>query len=225
MLNWRDGMDPVMQTSVSGADCQLMYRADAMRRCKEGAEVLYGTNTIFIESRTLLEEWFSASPRIQHLVSPQHLQSVTSLELVWDGTLFDRDGNPYGIEEVESDRAFLSTTLEHIGAETLPNVRSLTLVFTHRLFFNTGWTPPDFIPQIDKMILQPAARAVARLPQPQARPVIMLLPHDAFVSLRSQGPHVIGLGEKLDRADGEWLVYPGPSVSDRTGEYYIHGSA
>lgn len=187
--------------------------------------MLYATNTIFIESKTLLEEWFSASPRIDRLVSPDHLQSVTSLELVWDGTLFDRDGNPYGIAEVEQDRAFVSTTLEHIGAATMPNVRSLTLVFLQRLFFHTDWTPSDFVSQVDELILQPVARAVARLPQPQTRPVILLLPPEVFCKLCLQGSHAIGLGTKRSRSDGEWLLYPGPATSDRQSEYYIHGSA
>ncbi|AEO70431.1 uncharacterized protein THITE_114873 [Thermothielavioides terrestris NRRL 8126] len=50
----------------------------------EGVEVLYATNTFFSESDALFDHLVCARPGARHLLLPERLASIKSLELRWE---------------------------------------------------------------------------------------------------------------------------------------------
>ncbi len=74
----------------------------------EGIDVLYSTNTFFLESTTLFDALFCpASHRAaQQLLLPHHLASITSLELRWELLLWGQinhwRGNPWTSDPLTS---------------------------------------------------------------------------------------------------------------------------
>jgi hypothetical protein len=189
----------------------------------EGIDVLYSTNTFFIESQAVLDALFYPGPRISHLILPERLATITSLELTWDLVLFgrvpnlepdhQRDFNPDHRRRV--DREKMATHLRCIG-DVCPNLNSLVLSFTEPLYSDGKVQPRLVLDEIDLVLLRPLAEAVVRLPRPQKRPVVVELPYNVFVDVCSAGYNqLLGLQPPIDKKyDGVWLQYPLPPRGD-----------
>ncbi len=95
----------------------------------EGIDVLYATNTFFLESTALFDALFCPT---QQLLLPRRLTGIASLELrcellLW-GQITHRRGNPWTSDPLTplcaaKGRAQLAAYLRYLG-ETFPNVRT-----------------------------------------------------------------------------------------------------
>lgn len=177
----------------------------------EGIYVLFSTNTFFIESQAILDALFCPGPHIHHLVPQERLASITSLELIWDLSLFGRLPNPEPDKPDHrraADRDRLATHLRRIG-DVCPNLTSLVLSFTEALYFGSAVKPRDALDEIDQVLLRPLADAVACLPR-QKWPVVVELPEKVFDAVRRAArDQLLGLQPPIDEQhDGVWLQYP-----------------
>jgi len=202
-----------------------------LRACRgafaEGLEVLYGTNTFFVESLALFDALFCPVPcrARQLLILPQRLASITSLELRWEVLLFGRlghqQGDPWTHLYADEGRAQVATHLRYLG-EAFSGVRMLVLSFGD--FYNDYSVRPALVlGEIDRVLLRPIADAVARLPQAQEQPVIVELPSNVFRDVHGDCAPGLGLeaekrGEEWGEGKGVWLRYPLPSSSAVQGE-------
>jgi hypothetical protein len=180
----------------------------------QGINVLYATNTFFIESQALLDALFSP-PRTHHLIPPQHLESITALELTWDLVLFGLLPGPTRDRRLENasarrraaDRAKV-LQLRNMGA-WFPNVRSLIVSFSEDLYRDATKQPILALEEIDRVLLRPLAEMAARLPQPLLHPLVVEIPHNVFYDIScTQGKRIIGLEEPFRDGHGLWLRYP-----------------
>jgi hypothetical protein len=174
---WSEGSVPNCAIGVVGwlLTCRQSY--------VEGIEVLYSTNT-FIESPVLFDALFCPGPRTRHLILPQRLASIASLELRWERDHFDpfsgeNQRGQVGADRRAVDRERLASYLRNLGG-TFPNLRRLVLY----VWQNFYW---DAIDQVDRVLLRPLADAVACLPWLQQQPVTIIveLPYNVFNQLRS----------------------------------------
>lgn len=158
----------------------------------EGINVLYSTNTFFIASQAVLDALFCPGPRTRHLILPERLATITSLELTWDLLLFGRlPSSSRNLQrDLESDRRRaadrqkMTSHLSRIG-DACPNLHSLVLTFTDALYLDWSVQPRLALEEINSLLLRPIAEAVMRLPRPQKRPVVVELPYNVFVDIRS----------------------------------------
>ncbi|KXX79364.1 hypothetical protein MMYC01_204702 [Madurella mycetomatis] len=169
-----------------------------LRACRQayakGIDVLYSTNTFFIESR---------------------LASITSLELRWEILLFGRDGQEPKSDE---DRAHLASQLGHL-CEAFANLRTLVLSFRDPLYCDFHIRPAQRLGEIDRVLLRPLAEASSRLPlRAQEQHVVVELPWNVFCDLNGLD-RVSGLaleaeqkGEEWGDGSGTWLRYPVPAA-------------
>ncbi|GAB1318068.1 hypothetical protein MFIFM68171_08278 [Madurella fahalii] len=155
--------------TVGALGCLLACR----QAYAEGIDLLYSTNTFFIESAALFDAWFCPVPRSRHLLLPQRLASITSLELRWRVLLFGRDNQEHRSDQ---DRAHLASHLRHLCA-AFPNLRTLVLSFSDLLYNDRRVRPAQALDEIDRVLLRPLAEAVARLPlRAQQQSVVVELP-------------------------------------------------
>ena len=200
----------------------------------EGIDVLYSTNTFFMESTALFDVLFCAGPRraSQPLLLPQRLASITSLELRWDvllwGWRYHQPGHPRSHIFADKGRAQVAAYLSHLG-DVFPNVRTLVLSFTDGLYSDFQARPARVLDEIDRLLLRPIADAVARLPQAQRQHVVVELPSTVFGDLNGvgKGPPGLGLevekkGEEWGDAQGDWLRYP---LCDASAAHSGHSDA
>ena len=186
----------------------------------EGIDVLYSTNTFFIESTALFDALLYAGPRRadQLLMLPQRLASITSLELRWNvllwGWRYHQPGHPRSHVFADKGRAQVAAYLSCLG-DVFPNVRTLVLSFTDDLYSDFQARPARALDEIDRLLLRPIADAVARLPQAQRQHVVVELPSAVFGDLNGtwKGPPGLRLevekrGEEWGDAEGDWLRYP-----------------
>ena len=186
----------------------------------EGIDVLYSTNTFFMESTALFDALLCAGPRraSQPLLLPQRLASITSLELRWNvllwGWRYHQPSHPQSHLFADKGRAQVATYLSHLG-DVFPNVRTLVLSFTDGLYSDFQARPARVLDEIDRLLLRPIADAVARLPQAHRQHVVVELPSTVFGDLNGtwKGPPGLGLevekrGEEWGDAKGNWLRYP-----------------
>ncbi|KAL2019270.1 hypothetical protein VTK56DRAFT_9814 [Thermocarpiscus australiensis] len=175
----------------------------------EDIEVLYSTNTFFIESPALFDTLFCPGPRTHHLLLPQRLASITSLELRWEVLLFGR----LPAHHADEDRAQLAAHLRHLD-DPFPNLRTLILSFSDHLYNDSRVRPAHALDHIDRVLLQPLADAISRLPpRVQQRHVVVELPSNVFCDLCIAGVQGLGLEVEQRRpawGDGKsvWLRYP-----------------
>jgi hypothetical protein len=95
----------------------------------EGVEVLYATNTFFSESDALFDHLVCARPGARHLLLPERLASIKSLELRWEVRLW---GSPLALHgdckahDTADNRPQLAAHLGRL-CNRFPNLRSLAL--------------------------------------------------------------------------------------------------
>lgn len=191
----------------------------------EGIDVLYSTNTYFIESQDLLDALFCPGPSIQHVILPERLATITSLELTWDIMLFgqlpsstqDRQNIIESDRVRTADREKVASHLRCIG-EFCPNLRRLVLSFTEGLYRDGRVQPRLVLDKIDHLLFRPIAEAVVGLPLPQKRPVVVELPYNVFVDLRHAAYNrLMGLEPPVESQYGDlWLRYPLPVKGEET---------
>jgi hypothetical protein len=202
-----------------------------------GIDVLYSTNTFFIESPALFDALFCPAPRTNQLLLPQCLAIITSLELRWDVLLFGKLPGPRGDPQAhlaEDGRAQVAAHLSYLG-DVFPNIRTLVLSFSGILYNDFQVRPAQVLNEIDCVLLRSIADAVARLPsQVQQQRVVVELPSNVFRDLNGDdGAPGLALeveerGQEWGHGKGVWLRYPlsapstvhpgkGKRVEDKTG--------
>ena len=144
-----------------------------------GIDVLYSTNTYFIESPALFDALFCPAPRKnQLLLLPQRLASITFLELRWDVLLFGKLPGPRGDPQThlaDEGRAQVAAHLSYLG-DGFPNIRTLVLSFLGILYNDFQVRPAQVLNEIHCVLLRSIADAVARLPsQVQQQHVVVEL--------------------------------------------------
>ena len=195
----------------------------------EGIDVLYSTNTFFLESTALFNVLFCPTPRrtTQQLLLPQRLASITSLELRWElllwGQITHQRGNLWTSDPLttplfaDKGRAQLAAYLCYLG-EAFPNLQTLVLAFTDSLYHDVQVRPVWALEEIDRLLLRPIADAIARLQHLQQQ-VVVELPSNVFDDLNGawtlKGSPSLGLevekrGVQWPSAPGktDWLRYP-----------------
>ncbi len=158
----------------------------------EGIDVLYSTNTFFLESTALFDALFCPAPHHAHqLLLPQRLASITSLELRWELLLWgkithSRDypwtSDPLTPLFADKGRAQLAVHLRYLG-EAFPNLRTLVLTFTDSLYHDAQVRPVWALDEINRLLLRPITDAVARLQHLQRQRVLVELPSNVFDDL------------------------------------------
>jgi hypothetical protein len=190
----------------------------------EAIDLLYSTNTFFIESDALLDNLVCPGPAARstnHLLLPERLARITSLELRWELLLFGQPSASWGkgfgaARNTEANRAKLTAQLFHL-CSTFPNLRSLVLSFSDPLYNVRVLQPAHALAEIDRVLLRPIADAVARLPlAAQRKRVVVELPSNVFCDLngiKHKGVPGLGMEEEqkereVDDGKGLWLRYP-----------------
>jgi hypothetical protein len=179
----------------------------------EGIDVLYSTNTFFIEGDALLSNLVCPDPALvgsRHLILPERLERITSLELRWKLLLFGDPYRPYRGREhtAAEDRAQLAADLRHL-CDPFPNLRRLVLSFSDPLYNDRRVRPRDTLDEIERVLLRPLADAVASLPLPvRQKGVLVELPTNVFEDLGILGLEREEKGYDVGNEKGIWLRYP-----------------
>jgi hypothetical protein len=179
----------------------------------EGIDVLYSTNTFFIEGDALLSNLVCPDPALgtsRHLILPERLGRITSLELRWRLVLFGDTWRPYRGREhnAAEDRALLAADLRHL-CDPFPNLRKLVLSFGDPLYNDDRVRPRDTLDEIERVLLRPLADAVAHLPLPlRQKGVLVELPTNVFGDLGGLGLEREEKGYEVGDEKGIWLRYP-----------------
>lgn len=219
--------------SATGMEGQYTAKCDAavgalgwLRACRqayiEGAEVLYGTNAFCIESRDMLNALLghpgSDSPNSnanQHLLLSHRLADIRSLELRLDVLLYG-DLRVPALSRSEKNEMRQIPHLD--GLKNLfPNLRSLVISFSDSLYNDRGFRPTARLPEIDRLLLQPLALAVAPYTPQLEKPVVVELPSNVFLDLKGLGLKEEHRGDEWADGRGTWLQY---SIGD-SFIYYI----
>jgi hypothetical protein len=125
-------------------------------RYEEGINVLYGTNTIFLASRKLIDTLLLSassdrSPLRQRVIVPPHrLTLVTKLELVWDWALFIR---PEDVEQQTVHRADMARSLGLLP-RAFPNLVAVFISYSDMLY-RRPISPDAYLGEIDHELLLP----------------------------------------------------------------------
>ncbi|KAK3370633.1 hypothetical protein B0H63DRAFT_487336 [Podospora didyma] len=188
----------------------------------EGIDVLYATNTFFIESRDLMDALFRPRPRLdtdttprQHLLLPERLASVKSLVIRWEVVLF-------GWLPTEEERAHLIAQLRHLGG-SFPSLESLVLCFQDGLYNNPRQRPADALDELERVFLKPLADAVRGLPLRGTKEggVVVEVPSNVFGELGRLGLNVEVRGVEWASSSVFWWKYPiADDKSDEKGGFY-----
>ncbi|KXJ87596.1 hypothetical protein Micbo1qcDRAFT_208213 [Microdochium bolleyi] len=209
-----------------------------LRTCRqaylEGAQVLYGTNTFILESEELLDLLLDPiHTGSGHVLLPQHLSLIKSLEVRIDTMLFQATGMNYADLELNSNWNGRRSR-PHLAAlaTTFPGVQSLVISFTEWLYTDYKTRPKDRLPELRDVLLQPLADALASLACTRRGPLIVELPRGVFSDLDELGALAREEPEN-ERAEGRrWLRYPitphssgsrdlATTYDDREPFYYI----
>jgi hypothetical protein len=190
-----------------------------LRACRlayvEGVEVLYATNTLFLERAAM--DAFCLGGGAGDLIPPERLAAVTALEIRWEVLLFGRFavvGWDHDVASVEAwgDGAMAAAHLGMI-AKRFEGLRSLVLAFRDPKFSDhSDDNAEEAANEIDRAVLRPVADAIGRLPpRSREKPVVLDLSKNLFRLL-----HRLGLEEEKRQAEfgggrHVWLRYP---VSD-----------
>lgn len=183
----------------------------------EGIDVLYATNTFFIESDVLFSNLVCRDPGLstRHLILPERLACITSLELRWNLVLFGDLRSYLGrAHNADEARTQLAANLRHL-ADPFPNLRTLVISFWECLYNDYKVRPLYVLDEIDRVLLRPLAEAIARLPLPaRQKPVVVELPANIFQDLHgyksSTGVELEAEYNDSDvgHGDSRWLRYP-----------------
>lgn len=190
----------------------------------EGIEVLYGSNTFIIESQDFYHLLLPHPDKttVGHVLLPQHLAMIKSLELHIDAVLFKKPGREH------NSTANSLLAMPHLAAlpTTFPNLHSLVISFSGKLYDDSTTRPRDRLPEIKSLLLQPLADAFALFTPSQ--PFVVELPLGFFQELERLGEFVKERREH-NWVDGwTWLrcMMPGPPKDenedgeDETRQFY-----
>lgn len=192
----------------------------------EGIHVLYSTNTFFIESTPIFDALFCPPPVAQqHLLLPERVASIKSLELRWDMKLFGITTDV--VEELyydaSSNRRQLASHLGHIDL-AFPDLRRLVLTLEDGLYRDGRQRPRQVLDEIDRVLLQPIARLVGKLSRLE-KPVVVELPRNVFTDLKDRDSQQrLSLRESKGHHEGVWLRYPVLSASRDDGHLEMNAA-
>ncbi|KAI8185026.1 hypothetical protein K4K48_009923 [Colletotrichum sp. SAR 10_66] len=177
-----------------------------LRACRqayvEGVEVLYATNTFFIQSRDLLDALLCPPDDGRRLFLPHRLAQIRSLELRCKFLLFGDFALPFIARA--SDKEIMRLLPDLAGlAVPFPNLRSLVVTFPNILDNERHADPDARLPEIDRLLLRPLALAFAHLAPHQEKHIVVELPSNVFRDIRGIG-HRKGLGLKQEQRGDEW---------------------
>ncbi|KXJ88344.1 hypothetical protein Micbo1qcDRAFT_177982 [Microdochium bolleyi] len=187
--------------------------------------LLYGTNVFILESQELLDLLLDPiKARRGHVVLPQHLAMVESLEVRIDTMLFQTPGKDYSYSYLPNWNRRQS--LPHLSGlqAKFPSLRSLVISFTEYLYDDYETRPAARLPELKKALLDPLAEALAPFGATLEQPVVVELPLGVFTDLESLK---VFAEEKRDNhiVDGRtWLCYP-ILCSDEKQFYHIKAGA
>lgn len=189
----------------------------------EGIEVLYTTNTFFT-GRDFLSALLNhpdrdpAIPNVRRqLLLSQRLADIRSLELGLDILLF---GDVQFMPPLSrSDEKNRMRQLPHLAELTtvFPNLGSLVISFSDHLYNDESIRPKDRLPEIQRLLLQPLAHAVASFVPQRKQHVVVELPSNVFCDLKGLGLEEEQREEEWKDGRGLWLRY---SIED-SFFYYI----
>ncbi|KAK3935702.1 hypothetical protein QBC46DRAFT_396872 [Diplogelasinospora grovesii] len=149
----------------------------------EGIHVLYGTNTIFIGSRRLVDTLLlsaSDSPLRQRVLVPPHrLVLLTKLELVWDWALFVR---PEDVEQQTVHRAGMVRSLGLLP-RAFPNLVTIFISYSD-ILYRRPIRPDEYLAEIDHELLLPLSEMVSQFSR--LRKCVVELPTSTFRPLMSR---------------------------------------
>ncbi|KAL8381332.1 hypothetical protein RB595_005543 [Gaeumannomyces hyphopodioides] len=196
-----------------------------LRACRqayvEGIDVLYATNTFFLESRDLLDILMSSPPDLyphipdagRRLLLPERLAMIRSLELRWETLLFGDPPRPSPYFDYNKDRMRLLPNLANLMVP-FPNLRSLVVSFSAVLYSDWRVRPAARLPEIDRLLLRPVALALAHIAPQLEKQAVVELPSNVFCDLKGLG---LEEEQQVDEwGKGGWLRYP-----IRDSFYYI----
>jgi len=243
-----------LPVAEGGSRCCCIGAMGWLRACRlayvEGIDVLYATNTFFIESPDLLsallnppslgpEPCFGTGSGIVergYLIRPESLARITALELRWEVLLFGRMGEAgWDYEprqhEVQHDRRTLAAHLSGLALGTpFTGLMSLVLSFTDHLYHDQQVRPDGARDEIERVLLRPIAEAAACVrPNKAVREnyVVVELPQNVFRDLMGDmGAQGLGLereerGQGWSDEKGVWLKYPISSTGGKEEFFYI----
>ncbi|KAF0321202.1 RES domain-containing protein [Colletotrichum asianum] len=168
----------------------------------EGVEMLYATNTFFIQSRDLLEVLIFPPDDGRRLLLPHRLAQIRSLELRCEFLLFGDFTLPFIARASDKDRMRLLPDLAGLVV-SFPNLRSLIVTFPKILDNERHADPGARLPDVDRLLLRPLALAFAHLAPQQEKHIVVELPSNVFRDIRGIG-HRKGLGLEQEQRGDEW---------------------
>ncbi|KAL8294395.1 hypothetical protein RB597_007913 [Gaeumannomyces tritici] len=198
-----------------------------LRACRqayvEGIDVLYATNTFFLESRDLLDILMSSPPdpyshipdACRRLLLPERLAMIRSLELRWEIVLFGDLPRPSPWLDYNKGRLRLLPNLASLMVP-FPNLRSLVVSFSGVLYNDWRVRPAGRLPEIDRLLLRPVALALAHIAPQLEKHAVVELPSNVFRDLEGFGLEEEQRGDEWGHGKGSWLRYP-----IRDSFYYI----
>ncbi|CAH0050755.1 unnamed protein product [Clonostachys solani] len=196
-----------------------------LRTCRqayvEGISVLYGSNVFILESQELLDLLLDpAEVSRGHVVLPQHLALIKSLEVRIDTMLFQRPGQDYsgGYRPNWNGRR----SLPHLGGlkAAFPRLHFLVISFTEYLYDDGATRPAARLLELKNVLLEPLAEALAPFASTQKQPFVVELPIGVFSDLVDFSGFAREVREHRFAEGWAWLRYP-IRCSDKELFYYI----
>lgn len=206
------------QAQVTGTCDYAVGALGWLRACRqayvEGIDVLYVTNTYFLESRDLLDILMSSPPDPyphipdagRRLLLPERLAVIRSLELRWEILLFGDLPPPSPWLDYNKDRMRLLPNLASLMIP-FPNLRSL-VVSSEILYNDWRVRPAARLPEIDRLLLRPVALALAHIVPQLEKHAVVELPSNVFGDLKGLGLEEEQRGDEWGNGKGSWLRYP-----------------
>ncbi|KAF7531576.1 hypothetical protein G7054_g8749 [Neopestalotiopsis clavispora] len=178
----------------------------------EGIEVLYATNTFFVgrDFLSALLDHPDRDPVVSNvgrqLLLSQRLTDIRSLELGLDVLLFGDVSMPPLSRSDEKNKMRQLPDLAGLTA-AFPNLGSLVISFSDYLYNDSSARPKARLPEIQRLLLQPLAQAVASFAPQRKEPVVVELPSNVFCDLEGLGLEKEQRGEEWGDGRGVWLRY------------------
>ncbi|KAF3002841.1 hypothetical protein E8E14_007605 [Neopestalotiopsis sp. 37M] len=143
----------------------------------------------------------------RQLLLSQRLADIRSLELGLDVLLFGDIRLPLRSRGDEKEKMRQLPRLAGLVA-TFPNLRSLVISFSDNLYNDWNARPMARLPEIERLLLQPLALAVAPLASQQEKHVVVEFPSNVFQDLKGLGLEEEQRGDEWMDGKGVWLRYP-----------------
>ncbi|EFX05706.1 hypothetical protein CMQ_3775 [Grosmannia clavigera kw1407] len=130
----------------------------------EGIQVLYGTNTLFIEGGPLIATLLQASSLVlgsalsrRILVPPRQMALLTKLELVWQWTLFMR---PDQVKAQSANRSEMARSFDLLP-RTFPHLLTLYISYLDGLY-DRSVRPEEYEAEIEQELFLPLHQMACR---------------------------------------------------------------